>query len=235
MENRAETGGTCVVAERNERAAASLSVYVVDDHSVVRDGVRAQLEAAGVTVAGEAETVRGGLEGVLRTQPSVALVDVRLPDGSGIELIREIQSRLPSTRCVVFTSLADDDAFFQSVMAGSVGYLLKHVSRDELVDALCKAARGETLIKAETIDELRQRAIESPSAAVDPLADLTGQERRIVGMVADGMRNREIAERLGISDKTVRNYVTIILSKLGKKSRTELAVHVLRLAQSSRV
>jgi two-component system, NarL family, response regulator DevR len=201
-------------------------VYVVDDHEMVRDGIRGMLESApGLVVCGESGDYATARREILATRPDVSLVDVRLPDGSGIELIREVRSRDRELRCVVLTSLADSDAFFHSVVAGALGYLVKDVSAVELEKAVRRVAAGESLIGADTIEELRQRAKQLPPTD-DLLRDLTGQEQRILWMITDGLTNREIAVELDLAEKTVRNYVTNILAKMGLRNRTQLAVYV---------
>jgi two-component system, NarL family, response regulator DevR len=220
--------------EMGRGASEPLRVYVVDDHEMVRDGIRGMLEgAAGMVVCGEAGDWATARREILALRPDVALVDVRLPDGSGIELIREVRSRDKELRCVVLTSLPDSDAFFHSVVAGAYGYLVKDVSADGLQEAVRRVAAGESLIAAETIEELRQRATQLSSSADDLLRDLTGQEQRILWMITDGLTNREIAVALDLAEKTVRNYVTNILAKVGLRNRTELAVYVAARRRSS--
>lgn len=205
-------------------------VFLVDDHEVVRAGVRALLEdAGGFDVVGEAATVPQGLQGIVRTAPDVAIVDVRLPGGNGIELIREVRSRNPDTRCLMLTSFPDEDAFYQSVVAGAAGYVVKDVLQDELIDAVTQVAEGESLLHREMVDELRERAVDLPPDD-EFLADLTGQEQRILKLVAVGLTNREIAEQLSLAEKTVRNYMSNVLSKLGMKNRTEVAAYVAQSA-----
>jgi two-component system, NarL family, response regulator DevR len=204
----------------------ALRVYMVDDHEMVRDGIRGMLaHAAGIVVCGEAEDRATARREVLALRPDVTLVDVRLPDGNGIELIRELRSRDPQLKCVVLTSLPDGEAFFHSVVAGAYGYLVKDVTAPELEAAVRAVAAGESLIRADAIDELRQREREVLPAD-ELLRDLTGQEQRILWMITDGLTNREIAVELKLAEKTVRNYVTNILAKVGVRNRTQLAVYV---------
>jgi DNA-binding NarL/FixJ family response regulator len=165
------------------------------------------------------------LREVERTAPDVAVVDVRLPGGSGIELIREIRARRPETRCLILTSFPAVQAFYQSVVAGASGFVVKDVAQRELIDALRRVAAGETLDRPEIIDDLRRRARDLPPDDVF-LADLTGQERRILAYVAMGRTNREIAADLSLAEKTVRNYMSTVLSKLGMKNRTQVAAYV---------
>lgn len=215
---------------RSETEVSEVRVFLVDDHEIVRAGVRALLEDAGpFDVVGEGATAPEGLQGILRTTPDVAIVDVRLPGGNGIELIREVRSRNPHTRCLMLTSFPDEDAFYQSVVAGAAGYVVKDVLQDDLVDAVSQVAAGESLLHREMVDELRQRAVDLPPDD-EFLADLTGQEQRILKLVAVGHTNREIAEQLSLAEKTVRNYMSNILSKLGMKNRTEVAAYVAQSA-----
>lgn len=201
---------------------------MVDDHAVVRGGLRYLLrDSPEVEVVGEAATVAAALDGVAASRPDVAVVDVRLPDGNGVELVREIRSRQPAVRCLILTTSADDEAFFHAVVAGACGYLVKDVQADELEQSIRTAARGESLIGRQVIDDLRQRSTALPPSEV--LSDLTGQERRILQLVAQGLTNREVASRLRLAEKTIRNNVSNILAKLGMRNRTELATHVVRL------
>ena len=203
-------------------------MFVVDDHAVVRGGLRYLLgERQGIDVVGDAGTVAEALDGVGASRPDVAIVDVRLPDGNGVELVRELRSRHPQVQCLILTTSADDEAFFHSVVAGACGYLVKDVAPEELEESVRAAARGESLMGREVIDDLRRRSTALPPS--DVLADLTAQERRILQHVALGLTNGEIAARLRLAEKTVRNNVSNILSKLGMRNRTELATHVVRL------
>lgn len=201
-------------------------VFVVDDHAVVREGLRSSLSARpDIDVVGEAGSAAEAVRGIVDRRPDVALVDVRLPDGSGIEVIRDVRSRIPSLRCIVFTSFADDEAFFHSVVAGSSGYVVKDAPLAEVVDSIRTVAAGGSLIRREVIDDLRRRSRSVP-ADDELLANLTAQERRILEMVTQGMTNREVAAELSLAEKTVRNYVSNILSKVGMKNRTQLAAYV---------
>lgn len=210
--------------------AEKIRVFIVDDHEVVRGGVRYLLDqSSGVEVIGEAGNIAAGLDGVAVGRPDVLIADVRLPDGSGVELVREVRSRFPETRCLMLTSFADEEAFFHAVVAGASGYLVKDVDQAGLVDAVLTAAAGGSLISSEAIDALRRRATEVPHDD-DLLASLTPQERRILGMVTEGLTNREIAVKLSLAEKTIRNYVSNILGQVGMRNRTELAAYVARLS-----
>lgn len=206
----------------------------MDDHAIVREGIRKVLESVGgFTVTGESDSARESLERIAAAPPDVAVVDIRLPDGDGVELIREIRSRHPATRCIVLTSFADEQAFFHSVVAGAAGFLVKDAATDEIASSIRRVADGQELITTEMLDDLRARARDLPPDD-QFLAVLTPQERRILGLVTDGLTNGEIAEELSLAEKTVRNYVSNILAKLGMKNRTQLAAHVASRAAARR-
>ncbi len=208
----------------------TITVFVLDDHAVVRQGVRSVLtNTEGFEVVGEAGTVGEGLRGILATRPDVAIVDMRLPGGDGVQVIREVRSRNNATRCLVLTSFSDEQAFFQAVVAGAAGYISKDIASDELVAAVRAVASGKSVMKWEQVSSLRKQAQALPTEA-DFLSSLTGQERRILELVAEGLTNREIAERVFLAEKTVRNYVSNVLAKLGMKNRTQVAAYVARCA-----
>ena len=203
---------------------ANIRVYLVDDHEVVRRGLKALLESEDdIEVCGEAATAGMALAGITREEPDVALLDVRLPDGNGVEVCREIRAQNPSIRALMLTSFSDDEALFNAIMAGASGYLLKETKANDLVDAIRRVAAGESLldpaITGRVLDRLRKGDEED-----ERLASLTDQERRILELVAEGLTNRQIAERIHLAEKTVKNYVSNILGKLGMQRRTEAAV-----------
>jgi two-component system, NarL family, response regulator DevR len=212
--------------DAGDRPAGAIRVYVVDDHGVVRAGLRQVVAgAAGIEVVGEAARARGAAEDIIACDVDVVLVDVRLPDGSGIDIARHVRSLDPRIRCIMFTAFRDEDAFLRSVVAGAHGYLAKDAEPEEVVSAIRRVARGESLIDRVTLDELRRR--ELPAEAFTGLFDaLSPHERRIVDLVAEGWTNREIADRLQLAEKTIRNYVSTILGKVGVRNRTQLAVYV---------
>ena len=212
--------------------SANIRVFVVDDHAVVREGVRALLDDTDdMHVVGTAGTAATGMREMVQAKPDVALVDVQLPDGSGVELVRDLRSRLPSTGCLIFTSFADDDAFFQSVVAGAAGYVVKDAQQHDLLSAIRVVASGGSLINTRTLDDLRARTTTLPEDEL--LGHLTGQERRILSRVVRGATNREIGLELSLAEKTVRNYVSNILIKVGMKNRTQLAAYVARIVRVS--
>ena len=202
--------------------------FLMDDHEVVRQGVRALLESSGeIVVAGEAATAGEALARIPAVRPDVAVLDVRVPDGNGIEVCREVRSSL-GIPCLILTSYSDDEALFEAIMAGASGYVLKQVRGTELVSAVRRVAAGESLldplITAKVLDRLRH-----PRAEDARLAALTGQERRILHLIADGLTNRQIAGEMFLAEKTVKNYVSNLLAKLGMERRTEAAVFAARL------
>jgi two-component system, NarL family, response regulator DevR len=217
----------------DSRKQGPIGVFVLDDHAVVRAGLRQVLTAApDIEVVGEAATAREASTAIPELRPDVVLVDVRLPDGSGIDVARHVRSVDPAIRCVMFTAFSGDDAFLKSVMAGACGYLVKDAEPEVVVDAIHRAAAGESLIDPRTLDELRRR--EFPAEAFNGLFEaLTPHERRILELVAEGQTNREIATQLRLAEKTIRNYVSGILGKVGVRNRTQLAVYVAEVVARS--
>lgn len=209
---------------------SSTRVFVLDGHPVVRAGLRSVLTAAGgFTVVGEASTAASGLRGLFATEPDVVIVDVHLSGGDGVQVIHEVQLRLPPTRCLVFTAAGDANTFFRAAVAGAAGYLNKEVGAEAVVEACRAIASGQTLLDQGALDELQKRANALPQEDVS-LWSLTPQERRILEFVTRGLTNREIADELSLAEKTVRNYVSNVLSKMGMKNRTMAAAYVARSA-----
>ncbi len=206
-----------------------LAVFLLDDHEVVRTGLRALLEAGDdITVVGEAGTVADALSRIPALKPDVAILDVRLPDGSGVEVCREVRSADPDIVCVMLTSYADDEALIASIMAGAAGYVLKQIGSIDLLDTIRRAGAGESLLDPALTNRVIDRLREGP--AVDPrLASLTPQERRILDLIAEGNTNRQIAEEMYLAEKTVKNYVSNLLAKLGMERRTQAATFAARL------
>lgn len=208
-----------------------IRVFLLDDHEVVRRGVRDLLEASGdIEVVGEASTAEEAIQRVPATAPEVAVLDVRLPDGNGIEVCRELRSQRPDLKCLMLTSFNDDEALFDAIMAGASGYVLKEVRGADLVESVRTVAAGHSLldsrITARVLERLRNPPPEDPRTA-----SLSEQERRILGLLADGLTNRQIAEQMYLAEKTVKNYVSNLLMKLGMHRRTEAAVYAARLAE----
>ena len=208
-----------------------ITVFLVDDHEVVRRGVRDLLEGTGdLAVVGEAGSVADALAAVPSAAPDVAVLDVQLPDGTGIELCRDLRSELPALACLMLTSFSDDDALLDAVVAGASGYVLKQVRGSDLVDAVTRVAAGESLLDP----VLKQRAAARIRRGPDEderLRYLTPQERRILDLLADGMTNRQIANEMHLAEKTIKNYVSNLLAKMGMSRRTEAAVYAARLAE----
>jgi two-component system, NarL family, response regulator DevR len=204
----------------------STRVLICDDHEVVREGLRGLIaRQAGMSVVGEAGTVADSIEAAARAKPDVVIMDVRLPDGSGVEACRTIREARPETRVIMLTSYADDDALFASIIAGASGYLLKQTRGQAVVDAITAVAAGRSLLDPDVTGKVLERLRES--RAEDPaLAALTEQERKVLAGLAEGKTNREIGEALFLSEKTVKNYVSRILDKLGLARRAEAAAYM---------
>jgi DNA-binding NarL/FixJ family response regulator len=203
---------------------------LVDDHEVVRNGIRAMLQATDdVIVTAEASTVRGAVDEADRARPDVVVMDVRLIDGSGIEATREIRARHPSIRVLMLTSFADDEALFSSIMAGAAGYVLKQVKSNELLRAIRAVGAGDSLLDPAVTSSVLDRLRKGKHLLKDEkLARLSPQEERILTLVADGKTNKEIGEALHLAEKTVKNYVSSILSKLEVARRAEAAAYLAR-------
>jgi DNA-binding NarL/FixJ family response regulator len=207
-----------------------LRVLLVDDHEVVRDGVRALLQATDdIIVTAEAGSVREAVDEADRARPDVVVMDVRLVDGSGIEATREIRAKHPKTAVIMLTSFADDEALFASIMAGASGYVLKQVRGGELVRAIRTVGKGESLLDPAVTNAVLERLRKGKHLLRDEkLARLSPQEERILSAVADGKTNKEIGDELHLAEKTVKNYVSSILSKLEVARRAEAAAYLAR-------
>lgn len=199
-----------------------IKVFLLDDHELVRRGLREFLEEEGdLEIVGEAGTAQEALEVVAQAPPDVAVLDVRLPDGNGIEVCREIRSRFPDTSCLVLTSYADDRAMFEAVIAGAAGYVLKETRASELVEDIRKLAAGETLLD----EAITQKVLAEMRTSDEPRAPLSPQEDRILDLIGEGLSNREIAQRLHLAEQTVKNYVSRLMSKLGFERRVQAALY----------
>jgi DNA-binding NarL/FixJ family response regulator len=206
-----------------------IRVFLLDDHEVVRRGVAALLDAEDdIEVIGEAGTAESAVARIPALQPDVAVLDVRLPDGTGVEVCREVRSRLPGLACLMLTSYADDDALFDAVMAGASGYVLKQIHGSDLVGAVRTVASGQSLLDPQTTATMLTR-LRDQAARKDPLAALTDQEHRILELIGEGLTNRQIGERLFLAEKTVKNYVSNLLAKLNMQRRTQAAALAARL------
>jgi len=204
-----------------------ITVFLLDDHEVVRRGLRDLLEADGIEVIGEAATAEEAVGRIHALDPDVAVLDVRLPDGDGVAVCREVRSRDPRTACLMLTSFADDEALFNAIMAGAAGYVLKQIRGSDLVDAIRKVASGQSLLDSAVTARVLERLRQGP-AVDERLAHLTEQEMRVLELMAEGLTNRAIGERLHLAEKTVKNYVTSVLAKMGMSRRTEAAVYAAR-------
>jgi two-component system, NarL family, response regulator DevR len=208
----------------------TVRVFLLDDHEVVRRGLRELLEAEDdMSVAGEAGTAEEAYRRIPATKPDVAVLDVRLPDGDGIEVCREIRSGHPEIACLMLTSFADDEALFSAIMAGAAGYVLKQVRGTDLVDGIRRVAQGESLLDPKVTTKVFERLRHRPEE--DELSTLTEQERRILDLIAEGLTNRQIGERMYLAEKTVKNYVSNVLAKLGMRRRAEVAAYAARLEE----
>jgi two-component system response regulator DevR len=210
-----------------------ISVFLVDDHELVRAGLRSLIGSTDdIVVVGEAGTAVDALARIPAARPDVAILDVRLPDGSGVEVCREIRSSVSGIACLMLTSYADDEALFAAIMAGAAGYVLKQVGGTELLDDIRRVGAGQSILDAALTQRVLEQLREGPKE--DPrLASLTPQERRILELIADGQTNRQIAAELYLAEKTVKNYVSNLLSKLGMERRTQAATYAARLEERS--
>lgn len=201
-------------------------ILICDDHEVVREGLRGLLgRQAGMSVVAEAASVAEAVEAAARHKPDVVIMDIRLPDGSGVEACRTIREARPETKVIMLTSYADDEAVFASIIAGASGYLLKQTRGQALVDAITAVAAGRSLLDPDVTGKVLERL--RASRGEDPaLASLTEQERKVLAGLADGKTNRDIGETLFLSEKTVKNYVSRILDKLGLSRRAEAAAYM---------
>jgi DNA-binding NarL/FixJ family response regulator len=204
-----------------------ISVFLLDDHEVVREGIRHLVEEDGdIRVVGEASTAAEALRLIPDVKPRVAVLDVRLPDGDGVEVCREIRSLDRSIACLMLTSFSDDEALFDAIMAGASGYVLKEVRGLDVVASIRKVAAGHSLLDPEVTARVLERV--KAGRSTRPGDELTPQELRILDLLAEGLTNRQIADSMYLSEKTVKNYVSNMLAKLGMSRRTEAAVYAVR-------
>jgi two-component system response regulator DevR len=206
-------------------------VFLLDDHDIVRRGLAHMFEKeSDIEVVGEAGTAEEGLSRIPPTRPDVALLDVRLPDGDGVTVCREIRSRHPEIHCLMLTSFSDDEALFDAIMAGASGFILKQVKSEEIVQAVRFVAKGQSLLDPAVTGRVLERLRKGPEED-ERLAKLSPQERNILELIADGLTNRQIAAEVHLAEKTVKNYVSNLLTKLGMERRTQAAVYAARLAE----
>lgn len=207
-----------------------IRVFLMDDHEIVRRGLADLIGLErDMEVVGEAGSTADALHRIPASRPDVAVLDVRLPDGSGVEVCREIRSSMPSVHCLMLTSYADDEALFDAIMAGASGYVLKEIRGNDLVDAIRQVASGKSLLDPMATQRVleRLRNGDRHDARLDALSE---QERRILELIGDGMTNRQIGEQLHLAEKTVKNYVSSLLAKLGMERRTQAAAYVARMS-----
>jgi len=208
-------------------ARAPIGVFVLDDHEIVRGGIRGVLEAEpDIRVIGEAGTASAALASIPALYPDVAVLDVRLPDGDGVSVCREVRSRTPEIACLMLTGFSDDQALLDSIMAGAAGYVLKQVRGSDLVAAVRAVASGQSLLDLRAASELMARLADQ--ARRDPMAGLSRRERMVLELIGEGLTNRQIGGRLLVSEKTVKNYVTTMFRKLGMEQRTQAAAYAAR-------
>jgi DNA-binding NarL/FixJ family response regulator len=200
-----------------------IRVFLVDDHEVVRRGVREMLADAGIEVVGESGSAVEAIRRIPAVRPDVAVLDARLPDGSGIDVCREVRARDPGIKAIILTSYDDSEALFAAIMAGAAGYVLKQIRGTDLAEGIVRVASGQSLLDPALTGEVLRRLREPPEKD-SRLASLTAQERRILGLIADGLTNRQIAETMFIAEKTVKNYASNLFAKLGVERRTQAAV-----------
>ncbi len=206
-----------------------IKVFLLDDHEIVRRGVRDMLEAEpDLTVIGEAGTAESALARIPALMPDVAILDVRLPDGDGVSVCREIRSRHPEIACLMLTSFGDDEALFDAIMAGAAGYVLKQIRGTDLVGAVRTVAGGESMLDPGAAGKVMARMRDAANRK-DPLAGLTEQERKILELIGEGLTNRQIGERMYLAEKTVKNYVSGLFVKLGMQRRTQAAAYASRV------
>jgi two-component system response regulator DevR len=209
-----------------------IRIFLLDDHEVVRRGLADLLGGTpGFEIVGEAGTVEEARQRIFSVKPDVAVLDGRLPDGSGIDVCRDIRSQLPSTYCLILTSYDDQDAVMAAVLAGASGYVLKEVRGSGLIDAIRQVAMGRTLIDPGVMEKMIKQ-IRNPAQPDDKLSQLSEREREVLDLIADGLTNRQIAEKLYLAETTVKNYVSSLLAKLGMNRRTQAAVYGADLRRS---
>lgn len=209
-------------------ASEPIRVFLLDDHELVRRGIRELLEAEGdIEVVGESGLAQEAARRIPALRPHVAILDARLPDGSGIDVCRDVRSQDPSISALILTSYDDDDALFAAIMAGAAGYILKQVRGTDFVDSVRRVAAGQSMLDPAVTAQVLERLRKGPEK--DPVMEqLTSQEQRILELIGEGMTNRQIARQMSLAEKTVKNYVSSLLSKLGLQSRTQAAIFATR-------
>ena len=213
----------------------TIRVFLVDDHEVVRRGLASLIDLEeDLEVVGEAGNVNDALSRIPATHPDVAILDVRLPDGDGIELCRDIRAQSSSIGCLMLTSYDDDEALFSAILAGASGYLLKQIRSSDLIDGIRRVAKGESLLDPAVTAKVLAR-LRSPEPEDELISRLSAQERKILNYISEGMTNRQIASEMFLAEKTVKNYVSNLLSKLEMGHRSEAAAYAARLSERKRM
>ena len=211
-------------------ARKPIGVFLLDDHEIVRRGVRGLLEAEpDIEGIGEAGTASSALARIPALRPAVAVLDVRLPDGDGVTVCREVRSRVPEVACLMLSAFSDEEALLDSIMAGADGYVLKQIRGSDLVGAVRVVASGRSLLDPRAAGKAMAR-LRDEADRRDPLAGLTARERQVLELIGDGLTNRQIGERLSVAEKTVKNYVSVLFVKLGMEQRTQAAAYAARVA-----
>jgi two-component system, NarL family, response regulator DevR len=210
----------------------TIRVFLMDDHELVRRGLTDLIQSdAELEVVGQAGTCAEGLQGIVAKRPDIAILDVRLPDGSGIEVCRDLRSIAPEVNVLMLTSYADDEALLSAVLAGAHGYVLKDIQSDVLLKMIREISTGKSLLDPVAVNEIRKRLAKG-SSVYSMLEDLTDQERRVLEFIGEGMSNRQIAEQMFLAEKTIKNYVSAVLAKLGMERRSQAAAFIARLGIS---
>ncbi|WP_433472163.1 response regulator transcription factor [Spirillospora sp. CA-142024] len=221
------------MTSEGRQGAGTIRVFLLDDHEVVRRGVAALLSAEdGIEIVGEAGTAAEAIARIPAVRPDVAVLDVRLPDGDGVTVCREIRSHMPELACLMLTSFDDEDALFDAVMAGAAGYVLKQIHGSDLVGAVRTVATGQSLLDPRSTARMLER-LRTRQEKKDPLKPLTDQERHILELIGEGLTNRQIGERLFLAEKTVKNYISNMFAKLGMSRRTQAAALAAQLKAAS--
>ena len=213
----------------DQAEAAPIKVFLLDDHEIVRQGVRDLLETQpDMEVIGEAGTASSALARIPALRPNVAILDLKLPDGDGVSVCRDIRSRVPEVACLMLTSVDDDEALFNAIMAGAAGYVIKDIRGADLVSAVRTVASGQSMLDPRAASQLMTR-LRDAATRKDPLEGLTNQERRILELIGEGLTNRQIGERMYLAEKTVKNYVSNMFQKLGMERRAQAAAYAARI------
>jgi DNA-binding NarL/FixJ family response regulator len=228
----ARSGGP-EAAHATTTAAETIRVFLLDDHEIVRRGVKDMLEAEGdIAVVGEASTVAEAITRAPALAPEVAVLDVRLPDGSGVNACRELRSMMPRLACLMLTSFADDEAMLNAIIAGAQGFVLKQIRGSDLIGAVRTVAAGGSMLDPTATHQVLER-LRTQGRSEHRLSSLSDQERRVLDLIGEGLTNRQIGERMFLAEKTVKNYVSNILAKLGLERRTQAAVLAHDVARES--